>query len=183
MFEQLFETDPSALRVHQGRRLAAMLAEVSRDNPFYRRKFAEAGVDVAALSAALPVTWSPLLIYFGITLILALLDWPSLGRAVRSKLLSLREEANAAAPKGAAGEPAFRISVNDLIIKAWAAALQRVPAANAVWAEDRILRFQHSDIGIAVAIEAVPVPLTDPLFRVLVREEDAVAAGEVLKPS
>src|ERR1700676_1801214 len=34
--------------------------------------------------------------------------------------------------------------------------------------------------GIAVAIEAVPVPLTDPLFRVLVREEDAVAAGEVL---
>ena len=37
--------------------------------------------------------------------------------------------------------------------------------------------------GIAVAIEVVPVPLTDPLFRVLVREEDAVAAGEVLKPS
>ncbi|MHB2263996.1 ABC transporter permease [Aliihoeflea sp. PC F10.4] len=45
-----------------------------------------------ALSAALPVTWSPLLVYFGITLILALLDWPSLARAVRSKLLSLREE-------------------------------------------------------------------------------------------
>lgn len=45
-----------------------------------------------ALSAALPVTWSPLLIYFGITLILALLDWPGLARAVRSKLLSLREE-------------------------------------------------------------------------------------------
>ncbi len=45
-----------------------------------------------ALSAALPVSWSPLLIYFGITLILALLDWPGLARAVRSKLLSLREE-------------------------------------------------------------------------------------------
>jgi peptide/nickel transport system permease protein len=45
-----------------------------------------------ALSAALPVTWSPLLVYFGITIILALLDWPSLARAVRSKLLSLREE-------------------------------------------------------------------------------------------
>ena len=56
-----------------------------------------------ALSAALPVTWSPLLVYFGITLILALLDWPSLGRAVRSKLLSLREEdyASAAAMMGA----------------------------------------------------------------------------------
>jgi peptide/nickel transport system permease protein len=45
-----------------------------------------------ALSAALPVAWSPLLVYFGITIILALLDWPGLARAVRSKLLSLREE-------------------------------------------------------------------------------------------
>lgn len=45
-----------------------------------------------ALSAALPANWSPILIYFGITLILALFDWPSLARAVRSKLLALREE-------------------------------------------------------------------------------------------
>lgn len=45
-----------------------------------------------ALSAALPANWSPLLIFFGITVILALFDWPSLARAVRSKLLSLREE-------------------------------------------------------------------------------------------
>ncbi|MCH7486548.1 MAG: ABC transporter permease [Proteobacteria bacterium] len=45
-----------------------------------------------ALSAALPVTWSPILIYFGITIILGLLDWPGLARAVRSKLLALREE-------------------------------------------------------------------------------------------
>lgn len=45
-----------------------------------------------ALSAILPVTWSPLLIFFGITLILAMLDWTSLARAVRSKLLALREE-------------------------------------------------------------------------------------------
>ena len=45
-----------------------------------------------ALSAALPVTWSPILIYFGITVILGLLDWPGLARAVRSKLLALREE-------------------------------------------------------------------------------------------
>jgi len=45
-----------------------------------------------ALSAALPANWSPLLIYFGITVILALFDWPSLARAVRSKLLALREE-------------------------------------------------------------------------------------------
>lgn len=45
-----------------------------------------------ALSAILPVTWSPLWVFFGITIILALLDWPGLARAVRSKLLSLREE-------------------------------------------------------------------------------------------
>jgi peptide/nickel transport system permease protein len=45
-----------------------------------------------ALSAALPANWSPILVFFGITVILGLLDWPGLARAVRSKLLSLREE-------------------------------------------------------------------------------------------
>jgi peptide/nickel transport system permease protein len=45
-----------------------------------------------ALSAALPPNWSPILVFFGITIILGLLDWPGLARAVRSKLMSLREE-------------------------------------------------------------------------------------------
>lgn len=56
-----------------------------------------------ALSAALPITWSPVWIYFGLTVILGLLDWPGLARAVRAKLLSLREEeyAKAAALMGA----------------------------------------------------------------------------------
>ena len=45
-----------------------------------------------ALAAIMPVTWSPIIIYFGITLILGMLDWTGLARAVRSKLLSLREE-------------------------------------------------------------------------------------------
>lgn len=45
-----------------------------------------------ALAAILPVTWSPLLVYFGITVILGLIDWTGLARAVRSRLLSLREE-------------------------------------------------------------------------------------------
>ncbi len=45
-----------------------------------------------ALSAALPVTWSPVGVFFGITIILGLIDWTGLGRAVRSKLLALREE-------------------------------------------------------------------------------------------
>lgn len=45
-----------------------------------------------ALSAAMPVNWSPILVFLGITVILGLLDWPGLARAVRSKLLALREE-------------------------------------------------------------------------------------------
>ena len=69
------------------------------------------------------------------------------------RLIAMREEANAAAPKSKDGQPAFKLSLNDFIIKAWAAALQRVPAANSVWAGDRILRFRSSDIGIAVALE------------------------------
>jgi pyruvate dehydrogenase E2 component (dihydrolipoamide acetyltransferase) len=79
-----------------------------------------------------------------------------------SRLIAMREEANAAAPKDKDDQPAFKLSLNDFIIKAWAAALQRVPAANAVWAEDRILRFQHSDIGVAVAIEG---GLITPVIR------------------
>src|SRR6202041_2175423 len=46
-----------------------------------------------------------------------------------------------------------KISINDFIIRAFALALQRVPSANAVWAEDSILRFKNSDIGVAVAID------------------------------
>lgn len=45
-----------------------------------------------ALSAALPPSWSPIVVFFGITIILGMLDWPGLARPVRSKLLALREE-------------------------------------------------------------------------------------------
>jgi pyruvate dehydrogenase E2 component (dihydrolipoamide acetyltransferase) len=65
-----------------------------------------------------------------------------------SRLLVLREEANSAI--------SGKLSINDFVIKALALALQRVPAANAVWAEAAeaaILRFKHSDVGVAVAIE------------------------------
>jgi peptide/nickel transport system permease protein len=58
-----------------------------------------------ALAAALPVTWDPRLIYFGITLILALLDWPSIARAVRSKLFALREEDYVAAAEMMGARP------------------------------------------------------------------------------
>jgi pyruvate dehydrogenase E2 component (dihydrolipoamide acetyltransferase) len=77
-------------------------------------------------------------------------------------LLKLREEANASATRDKDGKPAFKLSVNDFVIKAWAAALQRVPAANAVWAEDRMLRFKQSDVAVAVAIEG---GLITPVIR------------------
>jgi peptide/nickel transport system permease protein len=63
-----------------------------------------------ALSAALPVNWSPILVYFGITIILGLLDWPGLARAVRSKLLALREEDFATAAVLMGASPARVIS-------------------------------------------------------------------------
>ncbi len=69
------------------------------------------------------------------------------------RLIKLREEANFGAPKDKDGNPAFKLSLNDFIIRALALALQRVPAANAAWAGDRILRFKHSDIGVAVALD------------------------------
>ena len=72
---------------------------------------------------------------------------------VIDRLIALREEANSAAPKDKDGNAAFKISVNDFIIRALALALQRVPTANAIWAGDRILRFKHSDIGVAVAVD------------------------------
>ncbi len=58
-----------------------------------------------ALSAVLPVNWSPILIFFGITVILAMLDWTGLARAVRSKLLSLREEDYCAAAELVGAKP------------------------------------------------------------------------------
>ena len=58
-----------------------------------------------ALAAALPVTWDPRLIYFGITIILALLDWPGIARAVRSKLFALREEDYVAAAEMMGARP------------------------------------------------------------------------------
>ena len=78
------------------------------------------------------------------------------------RLIALREEANAAAPKDKDGNPAFKLSVNDFVIRALALALQRVPAANAVWAGDRILRFKQSDIGVAVALDG---GLITPIIR------------------
>jgi len=91
-------------------------------------------------------------------------------------LLALRKQANAAAPMNENGAPAFTLSVNDFIVKAFALALQRVPIANAVWAEDRVLRLKSSDIGVAVAIEG---GLITPVVRDAETKSLAAISSEV----
>jgi pyruvate dehydrogenase E2 component (dihydrolipoamide acetyltransferase) len=78
------------------------------------------------------------------------------------KLLAAREEINAAAPKDKDGKPAYKLSVNDFVIKALALALQRIPDANVTWTEGGMLKHHHSDIGVAVAI---PGGLITPVVR------------------
>jgi pyruvate dehydrogenase E2 component (dihydrolipoamide acetyltransferase) len=65
-----------------------------------------------------------------------------------ARVMAVREEINA--KQSGAG---IKISLNDFVVKALGLSLQRVPAANAVFAEDRVLRFRSSDIGVAVAVE------------------------------
>ena len=76
-------------------------------------------------------------------------------------LLTLRGQINKAAPQKD-GKPIYKVSVNDMIIKALAMALQRVPEANATWTEGAMLRHRHSDVGVAVSI---PGGLITPVVR------------------
>ena len=85
-------------------------------------------------------------------------------------LLEARERINASAPKE--GPRAFKLSVNDFVIKAWALALQQVPAANATWTEQGTLRHKYSDIGVAVAIEG-------GLFTPVVRHAEMKSLSEI----
>ncbi len=78
------------------------------------------------------------------------------------KLMSAREEINAGAPKDKDGKPAYKLSVNDFVIKALALALQRIPEANVSWTEAALLKHRHSDIGVAVAL---PFGLITPIIR------------------
>jgi pyruvate dehydrogenase E2 component (dihydrolipoamide acetyltransferase) len=80
-------------------------------------------------------------------------------------LLALRAQVNAAAPmkKTEHGEaPVYKLSVNDLIIKAMAMALMAVPDANASWTEANMVKHKHADVGVAVSI---PGGLITPIIR------------------
>ena len=81
------------------------------------------------------------------------------------KLLALRADINAAAPvtKGEKGEsPAYKLSVNDMVIKALAMALMAVPDANVTWTDDGMLKHKRADVGVAVSI---PGGLITPVVR------------------
>jgi pyruvate dehydrogenase E2 component (dihydrolipoamide acetyltransferase) len=85
-------------------------------------------------------------------------------------LLSARERLNAASPKD--GPRAFKLSVNDFIIKAMGLALQAVPAANASWTEGGMLRHRYSDVGVAVAVEG-------GLFTPVIRHTEQKSLSEI----
>ncbi len=76
-------------------------------------------------------------------------------------LLALREQINKAAPVKD-GKPAYKLSVNDMVIKAMAMALRAVPDANVTWTENAMLKHKHADVGVAVSI---PGGLITPVIR------------------
>jgi len=78
------------------------------------------------------------------------------------KLLELRERLNLQAPKDKDGKPAWKVSVNDFIIKALGMALIKVPDANVSWTETAMVRHKHAEVGVAVSI---PGGLITPVVR------------------
>ncbi len=92
------------------------------------------------------------------------------------KLVAAREEINAAAPKDKDGKPAYKLSVNDFVIKAMALALQRIPDANVSWTEGGMLKHKHSDVGVAVAM---PGGLITPIIRKAETKPVSVISAEM----
>src|ERR1700686_2178882 len=92
------------------------------------------------------------------------------------KLLAAREEINAAAGKDKDGKPAYKLSVNDFVIKALALALQRIPNANVSWTDGGMLKHKHSDVGVAVAM---PGGLITPIIRKAETKPVSVISAEM----
>jgi pyruvate dehydrogenase E2 component (dihydrolipoamide acetyltransferase) len=76
-------------------------------------------------------------------------------------LMALRAQLNAAAPEKD-GKPAYKLSVNDMVIKALALALRDVPDANVSWTDTNMVKHKHADVGVAVSI---PGGLITPIIR------------------
>ncbi|WP_430439253.1 pyruvate dehydrogenase complex dihydrolipoamide acetyltransferase [Shinella sp.] len=76
-------------------------------------------------------------------------------------LLALRAQINGSAPEKD-GKPAYKLSVNDMVIKAMALALRDVPDANVSWTDTNMVKHKHADVGVAVSI---PGGLITPIIR------------------
>ncbi len=76
-------------------------------------------------------------------------------------LLALRAQLNASAPEKD-GKPVYKLSVNDMVIKALALALRDVPDANVSWTDSNMVKHKHADVGVAVSI---PGGLITPIIR------------------
>ncbi|MEL7528772.1 MAG: 2-oxo acid dehydrogenase subunit E2, partial [Pseudomonadota bacterium] len=77
-------------------------------------------------------------------------------------LLALRAQLNGAAATDKDGKPAYKLSVNDMTIKALALALRDVPDANVSWTDENMVMHKHADVGVAVSI---PGGLITPIIR------------------
>ena len=88
-------------------------------------------------------------------------------------LLKLREQINASAPKDKEGKVAWKVSVNDMVIKALALALVRVPDANVTWTESAMLKHHHADVGVAVALPG------NGLITPIIRKADTVTLSGI----
>ena len=88
-------------------------------------------------------------------------------------LLELRKQVNAKSPEGAG---AYKVSVNDFIIKATGLALKRHPDCNASWADTAIHRFKNVDVAVAVAIDG---GLITPIVRNADQKGLATIANEM----
>lgn len=77
-------------------------------------------------------------------------------------LLALRAQLNSAAPTDKDGKPTYKLSVNDMTIKALSLALRDVPDANVSWTDDNMVKHKHADVGVAVSI---PGGLITPIIR------------------
>lgn len=90
-------------------------------------------------------------------------------------LLAMRSRLNAAAPVKGDG-PAYKLSVNDIVIKAWAMALRDVPAANVSWTDEAMIRHAHANVGVAVSI---PGGLITPILRCADEKSLVVVSNEM----
>ena len=91
------------------------------------------------------------------------------------QLLDIRAQINSVSPKDESGKPVYKVSVNDLVIKASALALKQVPAANSSWTDEAVMQYNNIDISVAVSIDE---GLITPIIRNADQKSDNPFLGD-----